>query len=209
MCSLFSSLLPPAALVRLFKIDGPVPNLPPFEEVWPGRDAPVIVAGQDGRRLEQMSWGFLLERKGYAPKRVFNARDDKLSGFFWRRSFETRRCLVPATAFAEPDPQEKWRKKHWFSVKGAEGFALAGLWRPWQGVLKGETVSLQVFAFVTTRANAVVRPVHPTRMPVLLDPNDQAVWLSGPVAAAQDLIRPYPAEAMAHRVETADQPKLL
>ena len=44
-----------------------------------------------------------IPRKGLAPKRVTNTRDDKVQSKFWKDSFEKRRCLVPATAFCEPD----------------------------------------------------------------------------------------------------------
>ena len=44
-----------------------------------------------------------IPRKGLAPKRVTNTRDDKVETKFWKESFAHRRCLVPATAFCEPD----------------------------------------------------------------------------------------------------------
>ena len=48
------------------------------------------------RELVLRSWGFVLLRDGYAPKRVTNTRDDKVQTKFWKDSFEQRRCLVPA-----------------------------------------------------------------------------------------------------------------
>ncbi len=209
MCSLFSSTLPPEALVRLFAIAGPVPNLPPFDEVWPGYDAPVVLAGSQGRHVQVMRWGFLFTQKGRAAKPVGNARDDKLDGFFWRSSFQSRRCLVPVTRFAEPDLVRKWKQKHWFSVSGAEGFALAGLWRPWQGVLKGEQVEIETMAFVTTTANALVRPIHPERMPVILGPSAYDTWLTGPLDAARALIRPFAPDRMLHESDQPAQARLL
>jgi putative SOS response-associated peptidase YedK len=55
-----------------------------------------------------MNWGFPLIMTGrngqkLKPKPVTNARDDKLSTAFWRASFESRRCLIPVSAWAEPE----------------------------------------------------------------------------------------------------------
>jgi hypothetical protein len=38
---------------------------------------------------------------------------------FWKDSFEKRRCLVPASAFCEPD-EGKPARWHWFALKGEE-----------------------------------------------------------------------------------------
>jgi len=41
--------------------------------------APIIKQSADGEReLVMRSWGFILLRDGYAPKRVTNTRDDKV-----------------------------------------------------------------------------------------------------------------------------------
>jgi putative SOS response-associated peptidase YedK len=54
-----------------------------------------------------MTWGFPVRLKsmkpGSKPKPVTNARDDKLHTPFWKPSFASRRCLIPASAWAEPE----------------------------------------------------------------------------------------------------------
>lgn len=51
--------------------------------------------------------------------------------------------------------------------------ALAGLWRPWSGErIKGEEGEFHLTAFCTTEANAVVKPIHPKPMPVILSHGD-------------------------------------
>lgn len=49
---------------------------------------------------------------------------------------------------------------------------------------------------VTTTPNELVKSVHPSRMPVILDPEDYETWLHGSPAEAAVLLRPYPAERM-------------
>lgn len=213
MCNLYSMTKNQEAMRRLFDTKRErVGNLPLFSAIFPGHDAPVVRLGEDGgRELVMMSWGFVLPQQGKAPKRVTNARADKVTvSSFWKASFEGRRCLVPVTSFAEP----KGRKPaiwHWFGMKGDEArplFAFGGLWRPWRGELKGELVEVDVMAFLTTTPNELVRPVHPNRMPVIIDPAHYDTWLTGSLDEALELARPYPADAMAiiHRGETKDEP---
>ena len=74
------------------------------EMVYPGYPGMVMAEG----RLTQMTWGFPLNRKGakgqpLKPRPVNNTRTDKLKSFFWRYSFEERRCLIPVSRFAEAE----------------------------------------------------------------------------------------------------------
>jgi putative SOS response-associated peptidase YedK len=148
-----------------------------------------------------MSWGFVLPQPGKAPRRVTNARDDKITTSFWKPSFEARRCLVPVTAFAEPREVTPctW---HWFALAGREPrplFAFAGLWRRWVGPIRkgGEPVDIATFSFLTTLPNALVGAINHERMPVVLDGETAfSTWLGGSPREAFELARPYPPEAM-------------
>ena len=85
-------------------------------EVFPGYPGAVVAEG----RLTQMSWGFPLVLKGskgqpLKPKPVNNARTDKLGSPFWRASFESRRCLIPVTAWAEAEGAKGSKTRSWLS----------------------------------------------------------------------------------------------
>ena len=51
-------------------------------------------------------------------------------------------------------------------------FAFAGLWTPWRGVRGPKSAPVEgeheLYGFLTTEANAVVAPIHPKAMPVIL-----------------------------------------
>lgn len=49
---------------------------------------------------------------------------------------------------------------------------------------------------VTTVANELVKPFHPLRMPVILDPDDYGTWLGRDDDAAFALLKPYPSDRM-------------
>jgi putative SOS response-associated peptidase YedK len=59
----------------------------------------------------------------------------------------------------------------------------AGVWTRWTSVRKvrgGETTN-DLFAFLTTEPNAVVAPIHPKAMPVILTmPEEVETWLNTP-----------------------------
>src|SRR5262245_21853713 len=174
MCNLYSIRTSRAALARKFNlVDNRMAAFPALPAIFPGHTAPIIKVAADGEReLSLSSWGFILLRENYAPKRVTNARDDKLATKFWKDSFEARRCLVPASSFCEPDGKtpSEW---HWFALSGEAArplFAFAGLYRQWKGPIKrgGPNLDLEVFSFVTTLPNDLTRRINPERSPALL-----------------------------------------
>jgi hypothetical protein len=69
------------------------------------------------------------------------------------------------------------------------------LWTRWRGV-RGPKSALvdgnhELFGFLTTEANAIVAPVHPKAMPVILaTPDEVDLWLEGETIAALKLQRP-------------------
>ncbi|MEM8659205.1 MAG: SOS response-associated peptidase family protein, partial [Pseudomonadota bacterium] len=45
--------------------------------------------------------------------------------------------------------------------------------------LRLEDGNPQTHTIITTKANELVQPIHPTRMPVILDPSNYEAWLTG------------------------------
>lgn len=212
MCNLYSITTAQEAVRRFFQVERDLAgNLPPLPAVFPGQSAPVVRKGDDGaRELLMMRWGFVLPQKDRAPKDVTNARADKVaSSPFWRESFETRRCLVPASSFCEwTDTRPK--VPHWFALKNGEArplFAFAGLWRNWRGKYKDELVDWTVFAILTCAANEIVRPIHAKAMPVMVAPEQFDLWLDGTPREALALARPFDSARMriAFKGETKDE----
>ncbi len=155
------------------------------EEVYPGYPGLVVAEGQ----VRSMIWGFPLVLTGkqgqkLKPKPVNNARTDKLATFFWRHSFESRRCLIPLTGWAEAQGAKGRMTRTWLSLPETPVFAAAGVWR--QSEEWGACYSM----VMTDSAGTAAEDVH-ERMPVLLAPDDYASWLGGPPDAALALCRPW------------------
>jgi putative SOS response-associated peptidase YedK len=88
MCNLYSIRTSRAALARKFRpSDNGMAAFDALPAIFPGYMAPIIKQSEDGEReLIMRSWGFILLRDGYAPKRVTNTRDDKATTKFWKDS---------------------------------------------------------------------------------------------------------------------------
>lgn len=106
------------------------------------------------------------------------------------------RCVVPVTSFCEyTDTHPK--VAHWFALSGERPlFAFAGLWRPWTGLRGKEQAEHLLFAFLTTEANDLVRPIHAKAMPVMLTGADIDAWLNAPESEALELAKPFPVSQM-------------
>jgi Uncharacterized conserved protein len=138
-------------------------------EVYPGYPGLVMAEGH----VRTMSWGFPLVLTGkqgqkLKPKPVNNARTDKLGTFFWRQSFEQRRCLIPLTGWAEAQGAKGRMTRTWLSLPDTALFAAAGVWR--QSDEWGACYSM----VTTDSAGSAAEDVH-SRMPVLLAPEDYIV----------------------------------
>ena len=203
MCNLYTMTATVDEMRRLFgAFEGDRDNLAAYDEIYPGRPAPVLRRGADGLMLETMTWGF----PGPAAAKgrpVTNIRN--LDSPFWRSALNNveRRCIVPVTRFCEwtaaPDPATRRKRKIWFGLHPTERqeeplFAFAGLWRP------GE--SGPFMAFLTCAANALVGAVHPKAMPVMLRADDALKWLDCDRTSACALALPF-ADADMRMIETA------
>ena len=155
-----------------------------------------IVRLMDGKRtISQMTWGFPLilaaarkraqeQGRQPRPKPVNNARTDKLSSPFWNRwTGPEYRCIIPVTRYAEAYGPIGKMYEAWVSVPDQELFAVAGLWRP-------SDAWGNCYTMVMTDAAGEAAEAH-SRMPVILEQNSVAAWLSDPIEQAVELCRPW------------------
>lgn len=196
MCNLYRMTKVPSEVAQWFDAVDALGGANFGAEVYPGYPGLVVAGGE----LKRMNWGFPLQMKGKSgqllkPKPVNNTRTDKLDSFFWRHSFEERRCLIPITAWAEAEGPKGRMTRTWLSLPDTELFACAGVWRrsdEWG----------YCYSMVMTAAAGAAADVH-TRMPVILAVEDYAVWTGGSPAEARALCRPWQGEITLDRT---DQP---
>jgi putative SOS response-associated peptidase YedK len=173
-------------------------NLPPMPGIFPDYAAPIVRMAEGERELVMARWGmpspaFALKGRATDPG-VTNVRNT--ASPHWRRWLgPANRCIIPFTSFSEYETGPDGKKiPVWFALGEDRPLAcFAGIWTNWTSVRKtkeGE-VTADLFAFLTTEANAEVAPIHPKAMPVILTTEEEVeVWLNAPVPTALELQRP-------------------
>lgn len=148
--------------------------------VAPGQIMPVITETNDSKpKLELMQWG-LIPIWAKDPKigyKLINARDDTIFDKpMWRNVILKKRCLIPADGFYEwqrPKSTKDLKKPFFIHPKHLDLFSFAGVWESWKDEMGNEH---KTYSIITTEPNKEMRVVH-NRMPVILEPRDEASWL--------------------------------
>jgi putative SOS response-associated peptidase YedK len=170
----------------------PTPNFPPSWNVAPTDTLPVVRydTKAEQRSLDLLRWGLIPYwakdiKVGFAN---INAKAEGIdSKPAFRKSFERRRCLVPADNFYEWKKTATEKQPYAIALADRGIMALAGVWENWHAP-GGEWV----------RSFAITGEIH-NRMPVILKPETWPAWLGEePVDAAKlkALLAPYPSDEL-------------
>ncbi len=169
----------------------------------PTQELPVITA--DGH-MQRFRWGLVpfWAKEISIGNKMINARAETLMEKpSFRTAFTKRRCIIPVSGFYEWKAAEKGKRPFFIHPKDEPLFAMAGLWDEWNDP---ETkTAIRSFSIITTEPNALMKDIH-NRMPAILRPEDQELWLSSSADPEELLhaLRPYPAGKMvAYQVSTA------
>ncbi|WP_161525952.1 SOS response-associated peptidase [Trichococcus alkaliphilus] len=137
-------------------------------EIFPTNTTPLIMPGNE---LVHHRWGFM---EPFAKRPLINARAETiLEKPTFSQPFRTARCLVPATAFFEWEKVGEEKLKRKITVSDIPIFSMAGILKTYHDE-NGKPFS--AFSIITTAANEQMRAIH-DRMPVILEPEDEAFYL--------------------------------
>lgn len=206
MCGRYDLSDNPAAIRAKFAVPQ-VPAFQPNPDLRPTDMAPIVRLARNGEReCVALRWGLvpMWAKDLKFGTRCINARAESAATQpAFRSAFQSRRCLVPASAFFEWSG-ERGRKTKWrVTVSDEPLFAFAGLWERWRdpvaaaharnnGDGRAAPPGVETFTILTCPPNELLAPVH-DRMPVIVAADDYARWLAEPDAR---LLVPFASERM-------------
>lgn len=173
------------------------PPLAPRYNIAPGQQVLTVRRREQSRRAELDLWG-LVPHWADSPAvgyKLINARAESVAAkAAYRDAFRRSRCLIPADGFYEWAKTDSGKVPHWITLTDHGLFAFAGLRSAWR---TPDEEWLPTCSIVTTTANSLVAPLH-DRMPVILDPAAEELWLDPEADPAdlQELLVPYDAVRM-------------
>ena len=174
-----------------------LPLLPRYN-IAPSQTVLVFADFGNGPELSPLTWG-LIPSWSNDGKGFINARSETIETKpSFSESFQQRRCLIPADGFFEWKRTGKAKQPFYFQLNDESVFAFAGVWDRW----KKNNVAIASCAIITTEANELLNPIH-DRMPVILHPELQGIWLDPRTGSAElkELLAPFPAcEMKSHPV---------
>lgn len=168
----------------------PLPNF----NVAPTNQHPVII-NEDPDHIRLFKWGLIpfWAKDEKIASRLINARVETLAekGSF-KHALKKRRCIVPFDGFYEWMKTDEGKQPYRIFTTNTEIFTIAGLWERWKNE-SGDTI--HTFTLITQAPNAKLSRIH-DRMPAILLPEQEALWLDESMAQeeALQLISPYPEE---------------
>ncbi|MDG5473264.1 SOS response-associated peptidase [Jeotgalibacillus sp. ET6] len=159
--------------------------------IAPSQYVTAVVEVDEVRYPVQFRWGLIPpfakdEKVGY---KTFNARSETAAEKpSFKRAFQKKRCLIPASSFYEWHKINS-REKQPYAIKPSHDslITFAGLWETW----KSEEGSIRSCTILTTQPNEKMASIH-DRMPVILEPDAYSKWLNPntPEQELKDLLHP-------------------
>lgn len=196
MCGRYTIITKAEEIANRFNADVTEFYKPHFN-AYPSQLLPVITHDSP-QGVSHFYWGLAPERaqNKTISERIINTRVESIfEKPVIKKVVMNRRCLVLADGYYE---WKKIGKKQFIPyrvVRADRGlFAFAGTWEEYEDLTGA---AFHTFSILTTEANSLVKSIH-DRMPVILTPEGEALWLS-PNAVEHELLsalKPYSSELM-------------
>lgn len=191
MCGRYTLSLPIAEVAIELGIDNPEFEVEPRYNIAPTQRVPVLTA-EKPLHLSLFRWGLIPSwaKDPSIGNKLLNARAETLSEKpAFREAFSQRRCLIPADGFYEWKASPYGKIPQHIHHKNRSLLTFAGLWESWKDA---EGREIRSYTIITTSPNQLMAEIH-DRMPVIISPEERAIWLSenAPVQRLQSLMHPF------------------
>ncbi|WP_189369235.1 SOS response-associated peptidase [Tateyamaria omphalii] len=206
MCGRFSISLAPEDMSEMFAAvaANDMPDVPNFN-VCPTDSVHTVTYQRGQRWLAPMRWGFIPHwyKTPTDGPLLINARSETIAEKpAFRNACRERRAAIPASGFYEWTREGETRLPWYITRSDGAPLVFAAVWQEWKPKEEhGDRI--RAAAIVTTAANKSMSSIH-HRMPVVLEPEDVALWLGEKGKGAATLMRAAPDDLlMWHRVDSA------
>jgi len=150
----------------------------PRYNIAPSQDVLAVAIGKEGDRvIRPMRWGLVSSWSVSDPSkpRPINLKSETLlERSAYRSLLAKRRCIIPSSWFYEWQARGSQPKQPYaIGRRDWALFGFAGLW----DACKIDDEWLISCTILTTAPNDLIAPIH-NRMPVILQPEHEALWLA-------------------------------
>ena len=198
MCGRFALVTDLKSIQKHFNIQEVFCQYQPSWNVLPGQLIPAVINDHGKKRLVCFRWGLIPSwSKNPSPADgLINARAetvDRKPSF--KDALKKRRCLIVADGFYEWKKEGNKKIPFYYYLKSGRLFGFAGLYDTW---LSPDKKEISTCTIITTAANELIAPVH-DRMPVILSPEQEKIWLAGTpndVSVLKSVLKSYPSGEM-------------
>lgn len=186
----------------------PLPNF----NVAPTQMHPVIT-NQDQNHLQFFKWGLVpfWAKDMKIGSRMINARIETIMEKpAYKGAVQKRRCIVPYDGFYEWKRKGSVKIPYRITLLDHAIFCIAGIWEQWKSPTGDK---MHTFSLLTGPPNEKMAEVH-NRMPVILTPEEEKLWLDDSISAAslveslkplpEDMLHIYPVSTRVNNVRNND-----
>jgi putative SOS response-associated peptidase YedK len=155
-----------------------------------------VITNEDPEQASFHKWGLIPKwaKDETIGNKLINARGETLTEKpSFRDAAEKRRCLVITDGFYEWQRSGSKKQPYRITLADESLFTFAGLWESWSAPYGRD---VRTFTIITTEPNGLMKPIH-KRMPVMLTPENERVWISDePLEKVLHLLKPYDEKEM-------------
>ncbi|MED3550671.1 SOS response-associated peptidase [Cytobacillus praedii] len=189
MCGRFTLTATFTEIIQRFEIAAAIEEelYNPNYNVAPSQSVLSVINDGSKNRLGFLRWGLIppWAKDMKIGNKMINARAETIAEKpSFRSAFKKKRCLIIADSFYEwkrHDDQTKTPMR--IKLRSGDLFAMAGLWDRW---ISPNGESIYSCSVITTTPNDLVKGIH-DRMPAILKPNDEKIWLDPAISDIKQL----------------------
>lgn len=190
MCGRYTIIAKAEEIEKRFNVEVPEIYSPRYNAA-PTQILPVIT-NENPQGISFFRWGLIpsWSQDINIGAKLINARSETITEKpSFSQAFKSRRCLVVADGYYEwKIVSKKSRIPYRIQLSSEQLFSFAGLWE----IFKNQDNSIiYSFTIVTTESNTTTSHIH-QRMPVILNPDTEQIWLNNHATTAEhlDLLKP-------------------